>query len=89
MLVMLRFLLPLLVALTVIYIAVSIYSRLRRRRKLAQRWDSKDVLTVDRETFIRRGLERYDRSFRRKLILGVYIVPLTVIAIIVYVTNFM
>ncbi|TDE37861.1 hypothetical protein [Antarcticimicrobium sediminis] len=89
MLVMLRFLLPLLVGLTVIYIVVSIYSRLRRRRKLAQRWDSKDVLTVDRETFIKRGLERYDRSFKRKLILGVYIVPLTVIAIIVYVTNFM
>ena len=89
MLVMLRFLLPLLVVLTVIYIAVSIYSRSVRRRKLAERWDSKDVLTVDRDTFIRRGLERYDRSLRRKLILGVYIVPLTVIAILIYVTNFM
>lgn len=89
MLVMLRFLLPLLVVLTVIYIAISIYSRAVRRRKLAERWDSKDVLTVDRETFIRRGLERYDRSFRRKLILGVYIVPLTLIAILIYVTNFM
>jgi len=89
MLVMLRFFLPLLVVLTVIYAVLSVYSRAVRRRKLAERWDSKDVLTVDRETFIRRGLERYDRSFRRKLILGVYVVPLTVIAIIVYVTNFM
>ncbi len=70
MLVMLRFLLPLLVVLTVIYVVLSVYSRIVRRRKLAERWDSKDVLTVDRETFIRRGLERYDRSFRRKLILG-------------------
>ena len=89
MLVMLRFLLPLLIVLTVVYVVLSVYSRIVRRRKLAQRWDSKDVLTVDRETFIRRGLERYDRSFRRKLILGVYIVPLTVIAILIYVTNFM
>ncbi|MDF1718756.1 MAG: hypothetical protein P1U75_19125 [Antarcticimicrobium sp.] len=89
MLVMLRFLLPLLVVLTVVYVVLSVYSRIVRRRKLAERWDSKDVLTVDRETFIRRGLERYDRSFRRKLILGVYIVPLTVIAILIYVTNFM
>ncbi|GAA6202631.1 hypothetical protein [Aquicoccus sp. SU-CL01552] len=89
MLVMLRFLLPLLVVLTVVYVVLSVYSRFVRRRKLAERWDSKDVLTVDRETFIRRGLERYDRSFRRKLILGVYIVPLTVIAILIYVTNFM
>jgi len=89
MLVMLRFLLPLLVVLTVVYVVLSVYSRIVRRRKLAERWDSKEVLTVDRETFIRRGLERYDRSFRRKLILGVYIVPLTVIAILIYVTNFM
>ncbi|TDK48944.1 hypothetical protein [Antarcticimicrobium luteum] len=89
MLVMFRFLLPLLIVLTVVYVVLSIYSRRVRRRKLAERWDSKDVLTVDRETFIRRGLERYDRSFRRKLILGVYIVPLTLIAILIYVTNFM
>lgn len=88
MIVMLRFLLPLLAVLTVIYVALSIWSRHVRRRKLEQRWDSKEVLTVDRETFIRRGLQKYDHSIRRRLILLVYIVPLGLIAVIIYITNF-
>jgi hypothetical protein len=33
-------------------------------------------------------LEEYDGSVRRKLILGVYVIPTAVIAIIIYLTNF-
>ncbi len=88
MLPMLRLLFVLLVVLTIIYVGLSLYSRSVRRGKLEAYWDSKE-LTGDREAFIRRGLKQYDASFRRKLILGVYIVPLTLIAILVYVTNFM
>lgn len=86
---MLRLFLVLMVVLSVIYVVVSIWSRRVRRRKLEDRWDSKDVLTVDRETFIQRGLRKYDNSFRRRLILLIYIIPLTLIMLIVYVTNFM
>lgn len=86
---MIRMLGFLLVILTVAYITVSFWSRNVRRRKLEERWDSKDVLTSDRDTFIRRGLEKYDRSFRRKLIWLVYILPLGAIAALVYITNFM
>lgn len=89
MLAMLRLMFVLLIVLTVIYVVVSIYSRRVRRAKLAARWDQKDILTVDREIFIERGLKRYDNSIRRKLILGVYVVPLGAIAILVYVSNFM
>jgi len=89
MLALLRLLFILLIVLTVIYVGVSIYSRQVRRTKLAARWDEKDVLTVDRETFIERGLKKYDNSIRRKLILGVYIIPMMAIAVLVYVTNFM
>jgi len=89
MLPMLRLMFILLIVLSVIYIGVSIYSRRMRRLKLEARWDSKEVLTTDREAFIQRGLKKYDKSFRRKLILGVYIVPFTIIMVLVYVTNFM
>ncbi len=89
MLPMLRLMFILLVILTVIYVVVSIWSRQVRRKKLEDRWDSKEVLTTDREAFIRRGLEKYDKSFRRKLILGIYIVPFTIIMVLIYVTNFM
>ena len=43
---------------------------------------------VDRETFVQRGLEKYDNSIRRKLILGVYIVPVVLVSVIIYLTNF-
>ena len=89
MLALLRLIIVLLIVLTIIYVGLSIYSRRVRRDKLAARWDEKDVLTVDREAFIERGLKKYDNSFRRKLILGVYIVPLTAIALLVYVMNYM
>jgi hypothetical protein len=88
MFVMLRLLVPLLVVLTVIYIAVSLYSRRVRRNKLEAYWDNKGV-TGDREAFVERGLKKYDASFRRKLILGVYVVPLALIAFLVYFSNFM
>lgn len=83
----LRFLIPLLVVLTVVYLCVSIYSRRARRDKLETRWRDKGM-TGDRDAFISRGLKKYDASLRRKLILGVYVVPLGLIALLIYVTNF-
>lgn len=88
MLALLRLLFILMIVLSVVYVALSLYSRAMRRRKLETRWEEKG-LTGDRDAFIRRGLQHYDRSFRRKLILGVYVVPLVVIAVLVYVMNFM
>ncbi|WP_291729309.1 hypothetical protein [Leisingera sp. F5] len=83
-----RLVLILLVVLTVAYGAVSLYSREMRRMKLKRRWKQKG-LTGDRRAFIQRGLKQYDRSFRRKLILLVYIIPLGALALLVYVINFM
>lgn len=75
------------VALTVVYVCLSFYSRAVRRSKLRKKWyDGKQL--VDRDTFVQRGLERYDGSIRRKLILGVYVVPVVVVAVIIYLTNF-
>lgn len=84
----LRLLLILLGALTVVFFALSFYSRSVRREKLENHWHTKG-LTGSKDAFIQRGLKKYDGSLRRKLILGVYVVPLTFIAIVVYVTNFM
>lgn len=78
----------LLAVLTVIYGAVSLYSREMRRAKLKKHWRDKG-LTGDRDAFIQRGLKKYDRSFRRKLILLVYVIPLGAIALLVYTMNFM
>ena len=87
MIVAIRFLIPLLVVLTVIYVALSIYSRLVRRRKLIAHWEKKG-LNGDRDAFLQRGMRQYDSSFRKKLLLGVYVIPLGAIAVLIYITNF-
>ena len=75
------------VVLTVIYVCLSFYSRAVRKGKLRQKWQD-GPKKVDRETFVQRGLEKYDGSIRRKLILGVYVVPVVVVGVIIYLTNF-
>ncbi len=75
------------VVLSVIYIGLSLYSRGVRRNKLRQKWQNGPQL-VDRDSFVQRGLRKYDNSIRRKLILGVYIVPAGVVVLIIYLTNF-
>ena len=88
MFVAIRFLIPLLIILTVIYVGLSIYSRLVRRRKLIAHWEKKG-LDGDRDAFLERGMRQYDNSFRKKLLLGVYVIPLGAIALLIYITNFM
>lgn len=73
--------------LSVVYVGVSLYSRRVRRAKLREKWRI-GPQRIDQETFVRRGLKRYDKSIRRKLILGVYIVPVGLVIVIIYLTNF-
>jgi len=75
------------VGLSIVYICLSLYSRAVRRRKLAEEWEEQQP-PMPRDTFIRVGLEEYDGSLRRKLILSVYIVPTLLIALIIYLVNF-
>ena len=75
------------VVLTVVYVCLSLYSRAVRRDKLEKEWDE-EGMTGDKEAFVDNGLRDYDGSVRRKLILGVYIIPVTAVAAIIYFTNF-
>ena len=75
------------VVLTIIYVALSLYSRSVRRGKLEREWDEEGQ-PGDRDAFIEKGLQDYDGSLRRKLILGVYVVPVGVVTLIIYLTNF-
>lgn len=71
----------------VVYFILSAWSRSVRRGKLAAEWDE-DIATGDRDAFIEEGLEEYDSSLRRKLILGVFVVPYLIIGLLVYIVNF-
>ncbi|WP_226779642.1 hypothetical protein [Oceaniglobus trochenteri] len=75
------------VVLSIVYVLVSIYSRSVRREKLEKRWEEEGI-GGDREDFVRAGLAEYDGSVRRKLILGVYVVPVIVVGTLIYAINY-
>ncbi len=75
------------VVLSIIYVVLSFYSRGVRRRKLREQWDQ-EGMTGDRDAWVEEGLQDYDGSLRRKLLLGVYVVPTLLVALIIYLTNF-
>ncbi|WP_294614331.1 hypothetical protein [uncultured Roseovarius sp.] len=76
------------IVLTVIYVGISLYSRSVRRRKLLEDWRDTGR-PGDKDTYIETGMAQYEHSLRRRLIWLVYIVPITVIALIIYTMNFM
>ncbi len=75
------------VALTIIYICLSLYSRAVRKGKLKEWWEE-EGRPGELDAYVDKGLDEYDGSLRRKLILGVYVIPFTVMCIIIYFTNF-
>ncbi|WP_298974447.1 hypothetical protein [uncultured Roseobacter sp.] len=75
------------VVLTIIYVCLSFYSRAVRRGKLEAEWDAARG-PGNRESFVRAGLQDYDSSLRRKLILGVYVIPTIAVGLLIYFTNF-
>ena len=78
------------VAMTVFYWLVSVYSRSLRREKLENRWDAErheGAGEAEREAYIEAGMRDYEHSLRRKLILLIYVVPIVVVAVIIYVVN--
>ncbi|MEM7597332.1 MAG: hypothetical protein AAF382_06500 [Pseudomonadota bacterium] len=75
------------VVLTIIYFCLSLYSRSVRKGKLEE-WYEEAGRPGDRDAYIDAGLKEYEGSLRRKLIWGVYVVPVVIIAVIIYFTNF-
>ena len=75
------------VVLTVIYVSLSLYSRAVRKGKLEQAW-IEEGREGDREAYVRAGLAEYDSSLRRRLILGVYIIPMVIVGSILYLVNY-
>ena len=75
------------VALGIIYLSISIYSRSVRREKLEDEYDENPVAGMTRDAYVQKGVEAYNKSFRPKLIGLVFVIPPLVVAAIIYVTN--
>ena len=73
-------------ALTVIYIGLSLFKRWEERRRLGAEYDTVFATggaTESRDAYIQRGIHSYNQSLRRKLLWGVYLIPLAVVALLI------
>ena len=78
------------IALSVIYLSISIYSRSVRKEWLEKEFDADPPEGADdatRDAYIDKGMTEYNNSIRSKLIGLVYVVPIVVVSVIVYVIN--
>ncbi len=69
-------------ALSVIYFAISIYSRSIRREKLEDWWAEENPGSEDMEAraeYVERGMAEYNAGIRPKLILLVYVIPTIIV----------
>ena len=77
--------------LTVAYVALAAWSRLRERMRLGNEYETQirmKKVVEDKEVFIARGMKAYDRSLRPKLILGVYIIPGALAALLIWLAQY-
>jgi hypothetical protein len=83
---LLRLLIFGLIFLTIVYVALSWYFRAEHRRRMERDWEEAGRPGT-REAYVAAGMEQYEQSLRRKLIWLVYVVPVTAVLVIIYVTN--
>lgn len=77
--------------LTVVYVALSLFSRWRERARLADEYEAQTDLfkqTDTEEAYIARGMTRYNRSLRPKLFLMVYAIPGAIGTLLVWLAQY-
>ena len=74
--------------LSLIFIALSAYDRWAQRQRLKSEHASGTGQALSQEDYIQKGLAEYDRSWRKKLIYGVFLLPLIAIVVLIYVANY-
>lgn len=73
--------------LSVIYLVLRWFTASLRREALEDEFKAKG-LEGERSTFVKSGMKKYRKSFRRKALVLVYIIPLGLYLIILYMNNF-
>jgi Ca2+/Na+ antiporter len=79
------------IAMSVVYVVVSIYSRSVRREELEKDWDTdparEGLPEAERRTHIDAGMAAYEKGLRRKLIWLVFVIPTVAVAVTIYIVN--
>ncbi|MDI3336934.1 hypothetical protein QKW60_10975 [Defluviimonas aestuarii] len=78
-----------LIAMTIMYWLLSVYSRSVERERLEKEWDAEQGggESATRDAYIEAGMKSYEKSLRAKLIWLVYVVPTLAVLVLIYLTN--
>jgi len=77
--------------LSIAYAILSFTARVKQRVQLEAEYKTQSDLrqqAEEKEIFVARGMKRYGRSYKPKLILGVYIIPGLIIGFLIYLAQY-
>lgn len=75
------------IALGALYIGLSWYFRSAHRERMEKDWEAAGR-PGDRAAYIEEGMAQYERSLRRRLLWLVFILPVTALGLVIWLTNF-
>ena len=73
--------------LSAIYVLLSTSGRLRQRKRLNSEYKASNS-EANKDEFITTGMVKYDRSMRPKLFLFVFIIPIIIIGILIFLAQY-
>lgn len=76
----------LLVVSTITYVCLLLYIRAARRERLEERWHEEGVAT-DKAVWVDDALQENDAALRRTLFVTVYVIPITALAVMIFVLD--
>ncbi len=91
MIIWIRNIVVIFVLLSIVYVILSIKARLVQRAKLDAEYTAPDKakdISVSKEEYIAKGMQKYGKSYRPKLIFGVYLVPIAIMAVLIYLAQY-
>jgi hypothetical protein len=74
--------------LSAIYIALGWYMRWDRARRLGAEHANGEGAALTREDYVAKGLAEYERSWERKLLYGVFILPVLAALVLFLIANY-
>lgn len=81
-----RLFLLIFIVLTAIYVILWIGTRVKAQEDARAQWEAQTT-RIDWETYLQGAMNRHARRMRKRLLWGVYILPLTLAASLTYYVN--
>ena len=91
MIIWIRNIVVIFVLLSIAYVVLSIKVRSTQRAKLDAEYTAHEKpknIAVSKDEYIAKGMQKYGKSYRPKLIFGVYLVPIAIMGVLIYLAQY-